>query len=350
MRQHHLQNFAYRVSLQYRLTSFLSRNRQSRFETVLHKRDIHSSAQSSSDTTIFTLDSYPSPGHSIFSPSKSSSHEKRLEAFRKTHFKHYKTTLESRQREKREKFHVERRTIRNQQYNANRGLWLCGESQFWARKKINLGNDLHISEGYFKSLDRDKDQSYPDIPIDTQFIRSKATAANPHPLPVIPIQIQTIQGQRGLDSSPLYLQDKFIKAEALVRKTFGARGIDADLSRVVENGFSVDVCIKQTFHIGTPEPGDDAVIGAVMFVFMKKYVWIEEIGVEETCRGMGVGRALIERIKRVAHLRGKDILLYSLMSAVPFYNALGFESVDLWQIDCKAFAGQYLVYKAVKEN
>jgi GNAT superfamily N-acetyltransferase len=114
----------------------------------------------------------------------------------------------------------------------------------------------------------------------------------------------------------------FAEADELVRDTFIARGIEADLSRVVESGFTVDLAIKQSFHSTkqeiTPDVSEiskDRVLGACLFVFMKKFVWIEEVAVSKESQGMGVGKVMIGRMKEVARAKGKDLLLYGITEA-----------------------------------
>lgn len=58
-------------------------------------------------------------------------------------------------------------------------------------------------------------------------------------------------------------------------------------------GFTVDLAIKQSFHQVkqeiTPDTSPisrDTVLGACLFVNMKKFVWVEEIAVDRAAQGM----------------------------------------------------------------
>lgn len=176
-----------------------------------------------------------------------------------------------------DKFRVERRTWRNQQFNSNRGLWFCGEELFYGGKKRNLGNDLRmfsfnqdIAEGLFKCLDKDKDQHYPPITSSLLWIKPPPPAsACAISLPLVATALYTVTGSKGLEDP--FLADKFDKANGLVKQIFANRGISADLSQVIEQGFSVDLCVMQSFRQFDPQT---PVLGACMFVFMKVFSWV----------------------------------------------------------------------------
>jgi ribosomal protein S18 acetylase RimI-like enzyme len=62
--------------------------------------------------------------------------------------------------------------------------------------------------------------------------------------------------------------------------------VSADLAGVLDEDFTVDMAKDGT----TGE-----VLGAVEYVMMKKYLWVDAIAVKEECRGIGIGRALMTR-------------------------------------------------------
>lgn len=53
------------------------------------------------------------------------------------------------------------------------------------------------------------------------------------------------------------------------------------------------------------------------------------------------------RIKFLAMLRKKDVLLYALASAIPFYKAQGFVAAEkgIWNSEFKTFKGSYMIWK-----
>lgn len=55
---------------------------------------------------------------------------------------------------------------------------------------------------------------------------------------------------------------------------------------------------------------------------------------------------MIDRIKLVAQLRGKNVLLYAIQSAIGFYLKHGFtELKGKFCVDFKAHQGSYMVYR-----
>lgn len=301
---------------------------------------------------------------------------KRLSDFVASHSPFYAATSESRKDLRIRKFLNECKTTRNQIFNIRRGYWVCG----LGNEQINLGNELHISESQDRRLDRDRDQSSgppcnkvykvqlpkhtsmtPSPSLESLSSFTHALAYSPPPCicplpspssplsssstsaniagPTVDCNIVTIQGQKLLKSSS-YHHSKFNQADRIVQETFLQRGIDADLSFVVDRGFSVDMCVvREEDNIR-----DNSVLGCAMYVMMRNYVWVEEIAVKENWRSCGVGTALVDRLKQVSIHRGKDILLYALASAIPFYTARGFVQLDRWNAELKNFEGQYMLW------
>ena len=227
-------------------------------------------------------------------------------------------------------FLLNQKIERNQIFNDRRGLWLCGEKQFFDKKlKPNLGNDLHITESSCKTLDRDKDQST--LAPSTQFSWLK------HPFSYfIPCSIISMTSS----STDNVL---FENANKLMTRVFLKRGILADLTSVHELGYTVDLVIKNHFSQNLNN-SNCRVLGALLYVFMKRYIWIEEIVVDEDWRGCGVGKLLIQRAKDIAAARGKTILLYAIDSAVSFYLGLGFQICGNWDTTSKLHNGLYMTF------
>lgn len=58
---------------------------------------------------------------------------------------------------------------------------------------------------------------------------------------------------------------------------------------------------------------------------------------------MGVGSVMIERLKAVARVKQKDLLLYAILEAVPFYQQHhGFKPIKRWETSSKYHPGEYL--------
>ena len=58
---------------------------------------------------------------------------------------------------------------------------------------------------------------------------------------------------------------------------------------------------------------------------MYRYVWIECFAVSPEFQRIGIGKMMMDRMKSIANHRNKDILLYALQDAVPFYSTLHFK-------------------------
>jgi len=67
----------------------------------------------------------------------------------------------------------------------------------------------------------------------------------------------------------------------------------------------------------------------------KPGLYIEDIFVDETMRGTGLGRKLIAAVAKIAHSRGCariDLAVLNWNPARGFYNRLGFRHAEPWQI------------------
>lgn len=56
-----------------------------------------------------------------------------------------------------------------------------------------------------------------------------------------------------------------------------------------------------------------------------RVAWVEEIMVEETLRGQGIGRALMDAFEAWAAGRGSKLVALATRRAAPFYLALGYD-------------------------
>ena len=67
----------------------------------------------------------------------------------------------------------------------------------------------------------------------------------------------------------------------------------------------------------------------------KSGLYIEDIFVDESMRGSGIGRKLIAAVAKIAHSRGCariDLAVLHWNPARGFYNRLGFQHAEPWQI------------------
>lgn len=64
------------------------------------------------------------------------------------------------------------------------------------------------------------------------------------------------------------------------------KNVVADLDKVLDAGFSVDIALD----LATGQ-----VLGAVEYVMMKKYVWIDAVAVLEAAQGNGIGSIFLKR-------------------------------------------------------
>lgn len=66
----------------------------------------------------------------------------------------------------------------------------------------------------------------------------------------------------------------------------------------------------------------------------RRGLWLEDLFVVPTCRGRGIGRALLAELARVAVARGAGRLEWSVLDwnvdAIGFYRSLGARPMDEW--------------------
>jgi len=190
---------------------------------------------------------------------------------------------------------------------ANRDLYIMGLEN----DKQNLGNALNITEQFNENLSYDYNQS---ITISNYFLNPLEWEGNI-------FKFFTIQNETQMENSP-ELKTLFNQANEMIKKEFLTKDMEVSLDWSMDEGMTVDLFVKEIpsiFH------QIHETIGICEYIFMKKYLWLEVIAVKPEFRSNGIGRLLLERIANIAMNRNKDILLYALNDAVPFYLHLGFE-------------------------
>ncbi len=197
-----------------------------------------------------------------------------------------------------------------------------------ANGQSNLGNDLYITEIFDARLSKDTNQNTPkNLPMDYSANGSKGNLS---------LLLISINDRKSLSTSSFYFK-KFMEANKIMEDTFAIQSIEADLGIVFDMGFSVEIAMEKLSEV---------VCGAVLYIYMEKYLWIEEIVVKPEYQRHGVGKTLMQRMMEIAHLRKKDVLLYGIEQAYPFYQALGFREMNRYSTKFKNFKGKYLTWES----
>ena len=126
------------------------------------------------------------------------------------------------------------------------------------------------------------------------------------------------------------------EANMILESTFSPLDIDTCLEENVnDGGFTVAIAIKE-----------EKVVGVMMYVFMNKYVWADDIAVKRDMHSKGIGSQMIQWIKKVAELRRKDILVYAIEGAIAFYIKCGFVEIERYSVKYQMFKGKYMTWQS----
>ncbi|KAJ3223273.1 hypothetical protein HDU78_011358 [Chytriomyces hyalinus] len=205
----------------------------------------------------------------------------------------------------------------------NRGLWLPPPVSMQKARdgKWNLGNMLHITDKYIPDLDMDLDQSIPSITTAQPFM-SPGFQTN-HKLGRVSLRtLQMATEKITTNQSHPFDHALFSAASNLVTQQFAQKNVSADLDSVLDDSFSVDIA---TTGFTSDTGGLNTVLGAIEYVFMRGYLWIEAVAVHDHARRCGVGRELVSRVKEYARVRGKKVLCFGLLDVCGFYEKEGFQ-------------------------
>ncbi|KAJ3209349.1 hypothetical protein HDU67_006265 [Dinochytrium kinnereticum] len=188
----------------------------------------------------------------------------------------------------------------------------------------NLGVYLNITQKFIPDLNMDLDQSVPSLPYGPVYLKDTSRS----------VVIKGIYDEEAIESSPAIRQD-LDNAEDLVAKQFAAKNVIADLKGVREDGFSLEYA---------KDANTGKILGAAEFVHMRRYIWLDHLAVDLEARGLGVGVALLNRLKYVAASRGKQLFCFALHDVASWYAHQGFVSAENefpmmpWHI------GRFMVY------
>ncbi|KAJ3099407.1 hypothetical protein HDU96_010718 [Phlyctochytrium bullatum] len=171
------------------------------------------------------------------------------------------------------------------------------------RKTIPLyiGEALMLCREYNPDFEQDLNNWVPDVPSGAITLKDGQTS----------VSLLSIQGKDQAQAN----QDAFFQANRMMTETFYEKGILADLDRVVTNEFCVDIV----------RDASGRVIGAADYVFTKRYLYLDSLAVDKSARGGGISVLLLNRLKHVAHARGKEMLLFGLNDVTALYGAQGFK-------------------------
>ncbi|KAJ3091734.1 hypothetical protein HK102_013624 [Quaeritorhiza haematococci] len=253
---------------------------------------------------------------------------KRVQDYRRMHGL---CSANDRREKKVRKFIFESHVKRNQQMNLNRGFWICGLGN---GSKANLGNALNITEGYDRRLNQDTDQESPQ-PSPTPFLVQKLMDDGTLDSECKKLEVVSIRGPEAIEQSS-FLASKLQEADTLMQSVFLERGIGANLEDVAEGSYTADIVM---------DAESTEVLGVAKYIFMRDYMWVDEIAVKPGCQKMGIGSSLLRRLKDVAYAREKDILLYALTPVIPFYERNGLTQCDHWVVGERTFGGEYYTWK-----
>jgi len=122
-------------------------------------------------------------------------------------------------------------------------------------------------------------------------------------------------------------RELFDQASRLVRESFLPYQMDLSLDSSLDDNFTIEIYVSS-------KPSDDesqlTVRGVTQFIFMKDYIYVDKICVSKEHQKIGIGAFMMERIKKLASERKKDVLLYALGPVIDVYTKWGFTYCKEW--------------------
>ena len=177
--------------------------------------------------------------------------------------------------------------------------------------KRNLGNYLHLTASFMPGLDKCKQQKLPVTTFETKEFNT-----------------YLITGPPASNLLSIYN-----KARKLTKSTFANLGLSTSLYHTKNDQFTT---MAITNH-------KQDIVAVAEYVLMRNYVWIESLCVSKEFQGLGIGHMMFNMLYHIGQLVKKELLLYSLNSAVPFYKSCGFTESKDFPIQCDN--GLYLSQK-----
>ncbi|KAG0050992.1 hypothetical protein BGZ83_004243 [Gryganskiella cystojenkinii] len=225
------------------------------------------------------------------------------------------------------------KTARESALFKKRNLTICG----WGNSQKNLGNYLSITWDYMPSLDADPDHSLPGrspVALNCVNVAGVKTESGViyHPETTdceddrLTGYVFTIQSELAIRYESAQ-RELFDQASRLVRECFLPYHMDLSLDSSLDDNFTIEIYVSS-------KPYDDesklTVRGVTQFIFMKEFIYVDKICVSKEHQKIGIGAFMMERIKKLAMQRKKDVLLYALGPVIDVYLKWGFEYCKEW--------------------
>ncbi|KAJ1550807.1 hypothetical protein HK096_004890, partial [Nowakowskiella sp. JEL0078] len=175
---------------------------------------------------------------------------------------------------------------------------------------MNLGNLLSITEMYVRDLDVDKNQSL----TTSNFFR---TSKFPDLLSIFSGRMP----ENESECSPFLTLSSWVpeQAQNIFNVQFGKLDLECDVASFLAMGFTMDCVV----HSPTQK-----VVCVVLYVVMRRYLWVEALAVDDEWKGLGIGKSVMERLIQGAKIRGKEILLFAVQGVEHFYEKMGFRQSE----------------------
>ncbi|KAJ3122798.1 hypothetical protein HK100_011846 [Physocladia obscura] len=180
-----------------------------------------------------------------------------------------------------------------------RGLW------YLALERFNLGNVAGITEKFDINLEKDPNQ--PPVPR-----RVRTSVKRGFLVDITTMRLDEVEDNilnAGFD------KNLFKSAQVIAQEEFARKNCIISFRHVQDDEFTIDVCT---------DPVTNTTVGAVDYIIMKKYLYVNAIAVLQSVQGYGVGGVMLEKLKQICVVREKEMLLLALSDVIPWYEKQGF--------------------------